>query len=300
MFEQRPLWRQSWLAGMAVACQVVFGGSAMAIDLAPLWDHARPAVSEERFRAALATASGDDALVLRTQIARTWGIRREFDKAREMLDGLRPEIDRAGAEPRVRWQLEWGRTWVSATHTPQQRTPQALAQARAAYAQALDMAQAAGLDGLAVDAVHMMAFVDTAPADQLKWNERGLAIARTSTQPAAKAWEASLRNNQGVALKELGRLDDALAEFRQALVLREAQGQVRGIRIAHWMIAWTLRAMGRLDEAREIQLRLEREWDADGQPDPYVFEELQAIYQAQGNEARARHYAERHRTSRTP
>jgi len=300
MFGLRPLWRRSWPAGVAAACLAVLGGSAMAIDLTPLWDHAQPAVSEERFRAALGTASGDDALVLRTQIARTWGIRREFDKAREMLDGLRPEIDRAGVEPRVRWQLEWGRTWVSATHAPPQRTPEALAQARAAYAQALDMAQAAGLDGLAVDAVHMMAFVDTAPADQLKWNERGLAIARASRQPAASAWEASLRNNQGVALKELGRLDDALAEFHQALVLREAQGQVRGIRIAHWMIAWTLRAMGRLDEARETQLRLEREWDADGQPDPYVFEELQAIYQAQGNEARARHYAERHRTSRTP
>ena len=71
MFGLRPLWRRSWPAGVAAACLAVLGGSAMAIDLTPLWDHAQPAVSEERFRAALGTASGDDALMLRTQIART-------------------------------------------------------------------------------------------------------------------------------------------------------------------------------------------------------------------------------------
>ena len=63
------------------------------------------------------------------------------------------------------------------------------------------------------------------------------------------------------------------------------------------MIANTLRLMGRLDEARDIQLRLEREWDADKEPDPYVFEELEAIYKAQGNTERAAHYAARLKAS---
>jgi len=52
--------------------------SAMAIDLRPLWDFSKPAVSEERFRAALATAQGDDALILKTQIARTYAHRVEI------------------------------------------------------------------------------------------------------------------------------------------------------------------------------------------------------------------------------
>ena len=43
----------------------------MAIDINALWDFSKPALSEERFRAALATAQGDDALILKTQIART-------------------------------------------------------------------------------------------------------------------------------------------------------------------------------------------------------------------------------------
>ena len=43
------------------------------------------------------------------------------------------------------------------------------------------------------------------------------------------------------------------------------------------MIAWTLRALGRLNEALEIQPRLEREYDEAGEPDPYVFEELELL-----------------------
>ena len=40
------------------------------IDVAPLWDFAKPEASEQRFRAALSGAQGDDVLVLQTQIAR--------------------------------------------------------------------------------------------------------------------------------------------------------------------------------------------------------------------------------------
>lgn len=36
----------------------------MALDVTSLWDHSKPELSEQRFRDALATASGDDALVL--------------------------------------------------------------------------------------------------------------------------------------------------------------------------------------------------------------------------------------------
>ena len=110
---------------------------------------------------------------------------------------------------------------------------------------------------------------------------------RRSTQADAKQWEASLRNNRGYALHQLGRNEEALAEFKRALTARERQGNVRGIRIAHWMIAMTLRHMGRLYAALEIQQRLEREWDADGEPDPYVFEELEKIYRAAAARPRA-------------
>jgi tetratricopeptide (TPR) repeat protein len=267
--------------------------TTMAIDLNPLWDFSKPALSEERFRAALVTATGDDALILKTQIARTHGLRRDFVRARQVLAEVQPAIAQAGAEAQARYWLELGRSWASATHEPAELTPEAKAQARDAYDRALAIAKAAGLDGLAIDTVHMYAFIDTAPADGIKWADEGLAIARASTQPAAKNWEASLRQNRGYALMQLKRYDEALADFKLSLAAREQQGRPGGIRIAHWFIAKTLRLQGRFDEAREIQLRLEREWDAAGEPDPYVFEELEAIYTAQGHAERAAHYAAR-------
>jgi tetratricopeptide (TPR) repeat protein len=270
---------------------------AMAIDLRPMWDFSKPALSEERFRAALATAQGDDALILKTQIARSWGLRRDFERARAVLAEVEPQLAAAAAEAKTHYWLELGRTYASATHTEAQLTADAKARARDAYGKALEHARKARLDGLAVDVIHMYASVDTAPADQLKWADEALAIVQASDQPAAKNWEASLRNNRGYALQQLGRYEEALAELRLSLAAREKQGKPRGVRIAHWMVANTLRLMGRLDEARDIQLRLEREWDADQEPDPYVFEELEAIYKAQGNAERAAHYAARLKAS---
>jgi tetratricopeptide (TPR) repeat protein len=267
--------------------------STMAVDLSSLWDFSKPELSEQRFRAALASASGDDALVLHTQIARSYGLRRDFDKARQVLMAIEPQIASAGAEARVRYQLELGRTHASATHAAEQQTAESKALARSAYQQALDEARRAKLDGLAIDAIHMLAFVDTAPADQLKWGQQALAVVESSTQPDARRWEASIRNNIGYALHQLGRYDEALEQFRVAVLLREQGSNAQAARAAHWMVAWTLRAMGRGDEALPIQLRLEREADAAGTPDPHVFEELERLYRDRNDEPRADHYRQR-------
>ncbi len=265
----------------------------MAIDLAPLWDFNQPELSEQRFRAALATASPDDALILQTQIARTYGLRRDFERAQEILKSIGPQLSAASAEVRLRYEMEFGRTLASAKHTAESQTPAVKKQARSRYLRALELARADHLDALAIDAIHMLAFVDTAPTDQLKWGEEALAISLASSQPAARKWEASLRNNIGYALHQLKRYDEALAQFRQAVVLRERADDAEATRAAHWMVGWTLRALNRLDEALEIQLRLERECEAAGVPDPYVFDELEELYRAKGDEARAQRYAER-------
>ena len=76
-------------------------------------------------------------------------------------------------------------------------------------------------------------------------------------------------------------------------MVRERADDAEATRAAHWMVAWTLRALNRLDEALAIQLRLERECEATGVPDPYVFDELEALYRTRGDEVRAREYANR-------
>lgn len=260
---------------------------AQALDLAALWDFRQPALSEQRFRAALATAQGDAALILCTQIARSWGLRGDFDAARRELAAIEPALATAGAEARAHHALETGRSWASATHPATARSAETDQRARQAFQQALDIARTAGLDGLAIDAIHMMAFVDTAPDDQRRWAEAALAVALASKQPQARRWEASIRHNLGHALHQLGRYPQALAEFERALALRQQQGNAAQTGVSRWMVAWTLRSLGRLDEALQMQLRLAEDNTAAGTPDPHVFDELAELHRAQGRESAA-------------
>ena len=70
-------------------------------DINALWDYDDPAASEARFRAALADttneATHDVALSLRTQIARSFSLRRRFDEAQRELDAVDAELAGAGA-----------------------------------------------------------------------------------------------------------------------------------------------------------------------------------------------------------
>lgn len=263
--------------------------SAMAIDITKLWDYSKPAASETRFRAAMNGASDDDAFILQTQIARTFGLRRQFDTARETLAPLEPRLASASAEAQVRYHLELGRSFASATHPPD-NPPANREAARSHFIRAFTLAQAAALDYLAIDALHMMPTVDTEPAQQLAWNERALAYLEQSTQPDAKRWEASLRNNVGYARHLAGDYDEALRQYQLSLAAHERAGNASNVRIAHWMIASTYRAQKRFDEAIAIQLRLEREWAAAGEPDPYVFEELEHLFRATHDTEKANLY----------
>lgn len=244
-----------------------------AVDIRALWNFDDLPASEAAFRAALAGANDDDALALQTQIARTYSLRARFDEAHAVLDRVEPGLATAGPAPRVRYLLERGRTFRSAKQP---------AKARPLFVKAVDAAEAAGLEDLAIDAMHMVALVEPEPAQQLAWNERALAAARRAQDPAARDWEASLANNIGMTLHEQGRYEEALASFRTALAARERMGRTRPIRIAHWMVAWTERALKRHDEALAILMRLEREGAEAGMPDAYVFEEIGENLQALG------------------
>ncbi len=273
---------------MLVVSTLCFGCITMAhaaLDLDALWDFRDPARSEQRFQDALTKAEGDDALILRTQIARTHGLRRDFERARAVLREIEPRLERAGPEPRIRHALELGRAHASAAHRPDELTDEHRQAARRAYQRALDIAREHKRDALAIDAIHMFAFVDTTPADQLKWGREALAVAQRSSQAAAQRWEASIQNNVGYALHQLGRFDEALTHLRAAIPLREARGKPQNVREAWWMVAHTLRALKRSDEAFAIQQRLEREHDAAGTVDEYVYEELEALYRERGERA---------------
>lgn len=259
----------------------LFVTGAQAMDIKGLWNFADPAASEAVFRARLASASGDDALSLQTQIARSLGLRSRFDEAHAVLDQIEPRLAAAGAEPRVRYLLERGRTF---------RSSRQVDRARPLFAQAVEAAAAARLDELSVDAMHMMALVEPAAAEQMRWNLRALALAESSIDANARSWKASLANNIGMTLHDEGKFDAALQQFRSAVTAREPMGNAANTRAAHWMVAWTLRSLKRHDEALDILRRLEREAAAAHEPDGFVFEELAENLLAIGQAAQARPY----------
>ncbi len=244
------------------------------MDVSPLWNFADPAASEAAFRQALTTAPGsDDELTLETQIARTYSLRSRFDEAHAVLDRIEPRLTHAGAEPRVRYLLERGRTFRSA---------KAPARAEPLFSEAAARAHEAGLDALEVDALHMIALVETAPDGQLRWNRKALALAAASSDPVARNWDASLASNIGMSLHDQGHLEASLASFQSSLLARERIGDATRIREARWMVAWALRALHRHEEALLILARLENEYAAAGTPDGYVFEEIGENLLAQG------------------
>lgn len=260
-----------------------------AIDAA--WDYGDPAASEARFRAQLPgvadRAAGGDAawravhVQLLTQLARSLGLQGRFDAAHAVLDDAAATVAADDAAGQVRLDLERGRALNSAGR------PDA---ARPHFAQAFERAGAAGLDGLAVDAVHMIAIVEP-PEAALDWHARALALAEASPDPDARRWRASLLNNLGWTLHDLGHDDRALTVFEQALALREAAGDPTTIGIARWSVARILRALGRVDEALAIQQALLAAHAAAGRADPHVHDELAACLASLGRDDAAAEHA---------
>jgi tetratricopeptide (TPR) repeat protein len=158
--------------------------------------------------------------------------------------------------------------------------------ARPLFLQAVEQARLARLVELAVDAMHMVALVEPGADAQLHWNRRALELAVASAEINARNWDASLANNIGVTLREQGRFEEALASFTLAVQARERIGQPQRLHQARWMVAWTLRALTRHDEALRLLSRLASDAAA---PDGHVFAELGENHLALGqvDEARA-------------
>jgi tetratricopeptide (TPR) repeat protein len=208
-----------------------------------------------------------------TQVARTYSLRKRFDEAHRLLDEIEPQLSSAGARPKVRYLLERGRTFNSAGDA---------ARARALFAAAWEQRRAAGIEGLAVDAAHMVAITHSGTAEAIPWNERGLALARGSSDPKARALIPAMLNNSAWDLQDLGRYAEALPVFEEALREWTARGKPQQTRIAKWSLARCLRSLGRFEEALEAQQALETEYAAAGEVNPDVLEEITANRAALG------------------
>jgi tetratricopeptide (TPR) repeat protein len=203
------------------------------------WDFNDPAASEQRFQNAAEGRRRAEAL---TQIARAVGLQKRFDEALRILD----EAASIGGGPIVdaRVALERGRILRDSGGDPLQE-----------FQRALDICLANEFDFYAVDAMHMLA-ICARGAEAITLNEKAITLAANSQSTRAQQWEASLLNNLGWSHFDLGDYTDALRCFERAVPLREHRGQIKEASLARWCVARALRALGRIDEALEIQYGL--------------------------------------------
>ena len=231
------------------------------IDPKPLWDYDDPAASEMRLLEAAAAAEGtSEHAAWLTQVARALGLQERFDEGHAMLDDLVANDDETAA----RISLERGRLFRSAGDIDAALPHFEAAAARAA---------SSGFEELQLDALHMVALA-APPEERLARHEQALAVARAATDPTARSWDAALLNNMGMFHADAGDHATALDLFEQALAACERIGEPPRTRVAKWMVAWSLRELGRTDEALARQRALKAELDAAGETDPFVDQEI--------------------------
>lgn len=254
--------------------------STIDAEIDQLWDFNDPAASAERFRIRLAELAETDPAhaALRTQLARALGLQRQFADGHILLDMLAAMP--LAPEAAIRLLLERGRLYNS-SGDPEQARPY--------FQEAWEQAMIHGADALAIDAAHMLAIV-APPAEQLAWNLKALDLADRSAHPRAQRWRASLYNNLGWTYHDQGDFATALDYFERGVALRRQQGQAREEQIARWCVGRALRSLGRLAEALAIQRALLAEYEASGEPDGYVFEELAECLLLSVNPVAARPY----------
>jgi len=254
-----------------------------AAELDGTWTYDKPAASEERFRALLASYPQDDprSAEIGTQIARAQGLQRKFAEAHATLDAVLKSLDGLPAHVRVRYLLERGRAFNSGG-APERAVP--------LFAEALSLADCAGDSFYAIDAAHMLGIAAPA-AERLDWNMKALAMAETADDARSKRWLAPLYNNIGYTYQERGDFAAALVYYRKALPAYVARGDAEPIRSAKWMIARAQRSLGELDAAEKTQRELLAELDRLGETDGYVYEELAEIALARGDATAAKPWA---------
>ena len=251
------------------------------MDIDTLWDYSNPEQSETNFREALKNSSKDEQLELRTQIARTHSLRRNFEEAHQILKELESELSNAGAKPKIRFHLEKGRAFNSANKKEEAQTQ---------FKAALKEAKQANETGLAVDALHMIAITYAGQEEGLIWNQKALELARNSQDKKARALIPAVLNNYAWDLFDLKRYSEALKVFKEAQQAWESTGKAKQSKIAKWCVAKCLRLLQQHDDALSILTELENNYEALNESNGFVYEEIAENTLAQGKKDKAKPY----------
>lgn len=233
------------------------------------WNFQDPAESEANFLDLIerGQALGDSAYVVETmtQLARSIGMQRRFDEAHSVLSEAESMLTEDMQLARVRLLLEWGRAINSGGDS---------AGSIEHFEEALSISRSVDLEYLAVDAAHMLGIVEQ-PDNAIRWNETAIEMAEAAADERARTWLGPLYNNLAWTYNDLGKHEDALALFEKDILFRESQGREFQASIALWSKAKTLRFLGRVPKALEIQQSLIDHTDRKGKAaEGYTHEEI--------------------------
>ncbi len=247
-------------------------------DFDKLWDYSNPTSTEAKFRTLLSrTPDPDLRLLILTQIARTYSLRRMFDDAHATLDDVERSLMTASPLVSVRYFLERGRSFNSAGK---------VGGAFQMFERAHKLAIECGEMGFAIDAVHMLAIASQEPEEQIRWNLEGIELCKQ--HPDHARWLRALYNNLGETYRGTGEYQKSLECF-QNLVKWYEDRKLPVDRYTRVDEAKLLRLCNRTGQGLEKITSLRNELQQSGESDGFVEEELAESLEAcgRGDEARA-------------
>lgn len=190
-----------------------------------LWNFDDPEASLHAMNAEAEVSAEPERSIWLTQVARALGLAGRFEEARDLLHSIESQENH---HLQARLAIEEGRV-INSNGDP--------ARARPYFEIALNEADAAGTQGLAVDAIHMLAIVAESTSEAKRLNEEALARAESSEDPDARRWRASVLNNLGWTHHDAGLFEQALRCFELALAIREEEGEAKPIAYAREAVA---------------------------------------------------------------
>jgi tetratricopeptide (TPR) repeat protein len=150
---------------------------------------------------------------------------------------------------RIRYLLERGRTFNSS---------KVYDKAKENFLEAYRLSDENKFDDYTIDAAHMMGIVEKGN-ESLKWNEIAMKHAEETQDNKAKGWLGSLYNNTGWTYHNMGEYEKALELFEKYVSWQTERNAKRGLIIAKWCVARTLRSLGKVQEALDKQMDLKTE-----------------------------------------
>ena len=212
-----------------------------------LWNYQDPGATREKFEALL-DGEGSDwptdlRLQLMTQIARTFGLQRDFESSHAILDEVEEALPEGPSVARIRYSLERGRSFRSNKQGNESRPH---------FTAAWETSLSTGESYYAVDAAHMLGILEQGQ-ESLDWNSKAMDAAEASDDPRAKRWLGALYNNTGWTHHENGNYDLAMGMWVKAEAWHKEFGNARSHRIALWTIARCERSLGNFERALQLQ-----------------------------------------------